>query len=57
MPEELKPCPFCGGKAMNDREDIFCQDCNAKIGKAWPQDSVTYEEATQEAIEAWNTRT
>lgn len=32
---ELKPCPFCGGKAYLAIEDIFytamCEDCNAIV--------------------------
>lgn len=51
MNEELKPCPFCGGKAMShpyskDDFTIYCKDCKAEIG--WRE--------KEEAIKAWNTR-
>lgn len=59
---ELKPCPFCGGEAILDRHDIFC-DCGAKIdiplyvtGNKKVSNFPTYEEARQEMIEAWNRR-
>lgn len=53
--EELKPCPFCGGKAYGytvQTKEIFteyihCERCNAC--------SDVYE-TKQQAIEAWNTR-
>lgn len=52
MLEDLKPCPFCGGKAVQgnpgDSQDATCEDCGARCG-AWPQ--------TREAIRAaWNRR-
>ena len=56
MTNELKPCPFCGGKAEYRaakyvrtafRHSVVCLDCFASIP---PKDS------EQEAIEAWNTR-
>lgn len=62
MATELKPCPFCGGEAMLDREEIFC-DCGVKIviplyvtGKESIGGIPKYEEARQEMIEAWNRR-
>jgi len=55
--EKLKPCPFCGGKAILYAKvgfttigvyDIRCQKCNAGFG---------YTFATEElAIETWNRR-
>ena len=50
--EELKLCPFCGGKALihtyfDEGYVIECNHCDAKsAGK----------ESIEEAIEAWNTR-
>lgn len=59
---ELKPCPFCGGKAHIDREEIFC-DCGAKMPMPFYEYGLvaedrfpTYDEARVEAIEAWNRR-
>ena len=36
MPNELKPCPFCGGKARRyegkfENYGIICTKCSAKI--------------------------
>ena len=50
---ELKPCPFCGGKANIMRFSIisgaycFCMGCHVKM-----PNSLTREDA----IEAWNRR-
>ena len=50
---ELKPCPFCGGKAhvmdMGFPHWIYCEDCGAKVhGRV-----IGDEEAS---IKAWNRR-
>ena len=43
---DLKPCPFCGGKAEEDPDmtmafpGVYCSDCGAEAAK-----------------EVWNTRT
>ena len=50
MSNELKPCPFCGGKAelKNDLQDrVVCTDCRA---------NGPYFLTSNDAIEAWNTR-
>lgn len=59
MNEELKPCPFCGGKAELVRTQNFlyhikCKKCRATVGeiKKPPSDFRT----KLEVIEAWNTR-
>lgn len=45
---ELKPCPFCGGKAFWDSEfsGVYCH-CGAEI---------TFLESDEEAAEKWNSR-
>lgn len=53
---ELKPCPFCGGKAVIKYGSegycswIFCEDCYATSAACFPPESV------EKAIEAWNRR-
>lgn len=56
MENELKPCPFCGGKTIEcylyDREfgieryKVCCFRCSAQF----------YRGTKKEAIEAWNRR-
>jgi Lar family restriction alleviation protein len=53
MPDELKPCPFCGGEAFSMMDDqsndvIVCATCWAKTDGKDTQDQV---------IAAWNRRT
>lgn len=52
MNKELKPCPFCGGKANVEQFTtklfaVVCEKCEAET------DSYFHK---QEAINAWNTR-
>lgn len=58
----LKPCPFCGGKAYLDREEIFC-DCGITVkippyvwGKGGHMGFPDYETARMQMIQAWNRR-
>ena len=62
MPNEVKPCPFCGEQPMLDRHDIFC-DCGVELkiqpfvsGDKSIDGFPTYQEARQEMIDAWNRR-
>jgi len=53
MPDELKPCLFCGGEAFSMMDDqsndvIVCATCWAKTDGKDTQDQV---------IAAWNRRT
>ena len=53
--ENLKPCPFCGGKASLETEDgiyfyVICDECSADAGSVMCYDK-------EEAITAWNNRT
>ena len=61
METELKPCPFCGGKALLEEFSvrkgfeacIVCSDCLVTMS------TITYdtqEEAIEAAIEDWNRR-
>ena len=67
---ELKPCPFCGGKAALREQPIYiytaiyahCTCCKARVMESFSDapniDGVTLgrEKATEKAIEAWNRR-
>lgn len=53
---ELKPCPFCGGKAMlvsvNERYTVGCTIMRCRGNGLTARDYYTKDEAA----EAWNTR-
>lgn len=55
--KELKPCPFCGGRAiLNIIGNKYYVDCNAKIGEC-PCIPKTFDfDVAEDAIEAWNRR-
>lgn len=59
MPNELKPCPFCGGEAMLDREEIFCDYCYVSLkfeNMVYNGKAKTLKEAKEMGIELWNRR-
>lgn len=65
MTEELKSCPFCGGKAKFKSHEIgqhghcyvACEDCAAyATAISWRMYDGASEEDKQLAIEAWNRR-
>ena len=65
---ELKPCPFCGGKAKlklgmpyqqkPDRKQAFvqCTSCQAKTITYFRLPYQSWEDTKRYAIEAWNRR-
>lgn len=64
MSEELKPCPFCGGKAEMNYEripgedkgfwaQIICCNCHGRSGGTW---AGSYNAAERKEVKAWNRR-
>ncbi|HDY90015.1 MAG TPA: restriction alleviation protein, Lar family [bacterium] len=56
MPDELKPCPFCGGEAeainVSDTTwKIGCKNCHIQFGHSWL--GFAFKE---NAIKMWNRR-
>lgn len=55
---DLKPCPFCGGKArlfVNDGVRVICSKCYA--GTMIHSDTIEYDSnAVETVIKAWNRR-
>lgn len=55
---ELKPCPFCGGKArliyVSQMSAVKCQKCKV-LGKVFP-DYYEQGDGKENAIKAWNRR-
>ena len=72
MNEELKPCPFCGGRAVLEKAHrafidaktarvafVRCTVCNARSGREKLSDyghTATSNEANMKVIAAWNRR-
>lgn len=68
MSRELKPCPFCGGKAVivsnTTAYHMFtyraiCSSCKAQMGyrnHCYDGRGKLFFETKEEAIEAWNRR-
>lgn len=56
---DLKPCPFCGGKArlfVGSGVRVICSKCHA--GTMILTDNMEYESNSVETVvEAWNRRT
>ncbi|MGI2002022.1 Lar family restriction alleviation protein [Shewanella frigidimarina] len=46
-PNDLKPCPFCGGAAVSENGEVWCGECYSQspIGISFV-----------EAVKLWNTR-
>ena len=63
MKTELKPCPFCGGKAVirnnafrvlvHARVDIWCKRCGVRTME---YKGIDWDDTHRLAIEAWNRR-
>lgn len=53
--DELKPCPFCGGRAILRRDSSGCYvKCNNGMCKV--MSTTWYYDKEDEAITAWNRR-
>ena len=60
MGDKLKQCPFCGGKACIERDDMngisrFLPVCSNYGNNCWGMQENWFV-TEQEAIEAWNRR-
>nr|DAO05031.1 MAG TPA: restriction alleviation protein [Bacteriophage sp.] len=64
MSKELKPCPFCGGKASLNYEripgedkgfwaQVICNVCHGRSGGTW---AGSYNTAERIEVKAWNRR-
>lgn len=57
MSAELKPCPFCGGKAQQEsyivEACVFCTSCDARV-RAYHE--AKEDTGTAKSAEVWNTR-
>ena len=57
--EELKPCPFCGGKAYvltgdrNLNAMVVCESCGARTEKI---EASVYYRAVGVVVDRWNAR-
>jgi Lar family restriction alleviation protein len=51
MSDELKPCPFCGGEAVEDtnfgRPAVTCTDCHVSFRQIYKEN----------VVDKWNART
>lgn len=60
MPEELKPCPFCGGNATIEFEDdsclIRCDACSCRTEGVGLFEDSDEKYAASEQLKIWNRR-
>ena len=59
MPNELKPCPFCGGKAeiyQYDPFDGYQGDCSMNIVHCTRCGAAFERRRKEQAMDAWNRR-
>lgn len=49
MSKELKPCPFCGGKAIRGMFNIWCERCGAETRQ-------DVDASEKKIIKVWNRR-
>ena len=62
MTEELKPCPFCGGEAVLDRDGYWREDgwketeYYVACVKCLPGVKVFYNEHKKDTVKCWNRR-
>ena len=61
MTEELKPCPFCGGRAIVFHDGAHYADTGEDAGELWVVgctkcDAMVGKDTVTEAIAAWNRR-
>lgn len=55
MSEKLKPCPFCGGKAIETRSSlIYCEGCDAQGPR--PEYNTEKPQKRKRSRELWNRR-
>lgn len=64
MPNELKPCPFCGRKPSKVREHhvpsisntFYTVECKAPLSKCGTNPRTRYFASKESAVDAWNRR-
>jgi hypothetical protein len=59
MPNELKPCPFCGGEAAKGMHYVECAICGARVNgkdRYIPLQFMSEIKADEDAMYKWNRR-
>ena len=51
MSDELKPCPFCGGRKIDQTLNPQCESCGAKVATVAQWDFRPIEDALRRALE------